>query len=68
MTIRISYIYRVIPTIRKHIEPEEALAGAAVAVRVEETLDDGIVISALEVIEARLFDGGLPMEAILQGF
>ena len=41
--------------IRKHIIPEEALAGACVAVRVEEPLDDGVVISGLQVIEARLF-------------
>ena len=43
-----------IVTIRKHIIPQEALAGACVAVGVEEALDDGIVISALEVVEACL--------------
>ncbi len=49
-----------IVTIRKHIIPQEALTGACVAVGVEEALDDGIVISGLEVIEARLRDCVLP--------
>ena len=43
--------------------PQETLACAGVGVGVEEALDDGIVISALEVIEARLFDEGLPLRA-----
>ena len=46
--------YWVILTVRKHIKPKEALAGAGVAVGVEETLDDWVVVSALEVIEFRL--------------
>ena len=59
----IAKICRTIPTIRKHIVPQEPLAGAGVAVRVEETLDDGIVISALEVIEARLYNGEVAMRS-----
>ena len=43
--------------------PEEPLAGAGVAVRVEEALDDGVVISGLQVIEARLFGEGIAIEA-----
>ena len=43
-----------IVAICKHIEPQEALAGAAVGVRVEKPLDDGVVVSGLQVIEARL--------------
>ena len=54
----------IIIAIRKHIEPEKALSGAAVGVGVEEALNDGVVISALEVIEARLFNGGLSLRAI----
>ena len=46
---------RAISAVCIHIVPEEALAGAAVGVRIEEPLDDGIVISGLEVIEASLF-------------
>ena len=59
---------RIIPAVRKHIVPQEALAGAAVGVCVEEALDDGIVISALQVIEARLFDCILPLRTICAGF
>ena len=47
-------INRIIPTVRKHIVPQEALTGAGVAVRVEEAAKGGVVISALEVVEARL--------------
>ena len=41
-------------TISKHIVPQEALAGAGVAVGVDESTEGGVVISALEVVEARL--------------
>ena len=44
-------IHRVIIAVRKHIVPQEALAGAAVGIGVEEPLDDGIVISALQIVE-----------------
>ena len=56
--------YRIAKTICKHIMPEEALAGACVSIRVEETLNDGVIISALQVVEARLFDCTLPKRAI----
>ena len=45
---------RTIPTVRKHIVAQEALAGAGVAVCVEESSEGRIVIYALEVIEAGL--------------
>ena len=54
---RIKEYQRIIPAVRKHIVPQEALAGAGVAVGVEEALDNGVVISALEVIEAGFYDG-----------
>ena len=44
----------IIPTVRKHIVPQETLACACVAVGVEEAAERWIVISALEVVEARL--------------
>ena len=47
--------HRIIPAVRKHIVTQEALSGAGVAVGVEEALDDGIVISGLQVIEPRLY-------------
>ena len=59
---------RIILTVRKHIVPQEALAGAAIGVCVEEALDDGVVISALEVVEACLFDCILPLRTICAGF
>ena len=54
MPRRIKIIDWIIPTIREHIVPQEALSGAAVGVCVEEALDNGVVISGLEVIEVRL--------------
>ena len=54
-TTRISIANRVIPAIRKHIVPQETLAGGGVGVGVDEAADLGIVISALEVIEPGLY-------------
>ena len=45
---------RVIPTVWEHVVPEKAMRSCSVAVSVQESLDDGIVISGLQVIEARL--------------
>ena len=61
-------IYRIIPTVRKHIVPQETLACAGVGVGVEEAAERWIVISALEVIEARFFDCGLSLRGILATF
>ena len=47
-------LYRIISAIRKHIVPEEALADTCVAVSVQESPERGVIISALQVIEARL--------------
>ncbi len=60
---RVRVIDRIIPAVREHIVSGEPLAGAGVAVRVEEPLDDGVVISGLQVIEARLFGGVGAIEA-----
>ena len=46
--------HRIVIAVRKHVVPDKPLAGAGVAVGVEEAAQGGIVISALEVIEARL--------------
>ena len=53
----------IIPAVCEHIVTKEALAGAGVAVGVEEALDDGVVVSALQVIEARLYDGEVAMRS-----
>jgi hypothetical protein len=50
--------------IRKRVITKESLAGAGVAVGIEEALDDGVVISGLQVVEARLCNCGLPLRAI----
>jgi len=39
---------------------EEALSGAGVAVRVDESADLGVIISALEVVESGFVGAALP--------
>ena len=56
MAGRVITVRRVIIAVRKHIVPKEALAGGGVAVGVDKSAEGGVVISALEVIEARFFD------------
>ena len=68
MPRRIAAENRIIPTVRKHIVPQEALAGGSVAVSVDKSAEGGVVISALEVIEARFSDCGLSLRAIWAGF
>ena len=63
MTIRVNCSYRIIPTVRKHIVPEEALPCAAVGVCVEEALDDGVIISALQIVEPGFFGLSVAIEA-----
>ena len=46
--------HRTVFTVRKHIVPQEALAGTGVAVSVEESAEGGVVVAGLEVVEARL--------------
>lgn len=50
----VKILYRAIIAICKHIDPQEALAGAGVAVRVEEAAKGGVIISTLEIVEACL--------------
>ena len=51
MPCRIDSVHRVIIAIRKHIEPGEALSRATVGIRIQETLNYGVVISALQIVE-----------------
>ena len=44
-------INRIIPTIRKHIVSEQALAGGNEYVGIEEPAPFGVIIPALEIIE-----------------
>ena len=50
-------------TVRKHIVPQEALAGAGVAVGVDKPSQNRVVISALQVVEVRLFGRAVAIEA-----
>ena len=55
MPVAVSIIHRPVLAVREHIIPEEARSGACVAVCIEEPLDDRIIVSALQVIEAGLY-------------
>ena len=43
--------HRVIIAVRKHIEPEDSLTSGGEGISVQKSPDDGVVISALQVIE-----------------
>ena len=43
--------YRVVVTIRKHIVTQEILTRGGEGIRIDESADSGIVISALQVVE-----------------
>ena len=63
VTSWIKTIRWVIPAIRKHIIPQEALTSAGVAVCVEEAAQGGVVVAALQVVEACLRCNLLPARA-----
>ena len=44
----------VVHAVGEHIEAQQAVVGIAVLVRIDKSANDGVVITALEVIEARL--------------
>ena len=47
----ITTIHRVVATIGKHVITEKTLPRASKGIRIDESADGGIVISALEVVE-----------------
>ena len=47
-------IYRLIPTVREHVRPEDALPCAGKCVRVDEPAYLGVIVPALEVVESHL--------------
>ena len=55
MTTRIAANNRIITAICKHIVSHEALASACKGIRIDESADAGIVISALEVVEPGIY-------------
>ena len=54
MTTVIRSMHWIIIAKHEHIVPKESLAGGGIGICVEEALDDGVIISALEIIEACL--------------
>ena len=54
MSVAVSVVHRPVLAVREHVVPEETGAGGGVAVGVDKPLDDGIVVSGLQVVEARL--------------
>ena len=44
---------RIVIAIREHVATEEALAGGGEGVCIDKSMDDGVVIAALEVIPSR---------------
>ena len=65
---RVGGVYRIVPAIRKHVVAQEPLAGGGVGVRVEEALEDRVIISALQVIPARLFRMRVAIGAFFAAF
>ena len=57
MSVGINSKYRAIPAVSKHIVTQETLTRRGEGVRIDETTDAGIVISALQVVEPG-FSGG----------
>jgi hypothetical protein len=54
--LRINWI---ITAVGKHVIAEDALAGGNEGIGVDEAADGGIVITALQIIEAGILGGGL---------
>ena len=59
VTAEISSANGVISTIGKHVIAQDALAGGNEGIGVDEAGDFGIIITALQVIEAGISSGGL---------
>ena len=56
-------VYRVIIAIGKHIVADDALSGAGIPIRVDEPAPCGVIIPALQVVEACFLDTGLAVGA-----
>ena len=59
MAIGITGITRVIITICEHVVTEESLPCGSKRIRIDESADAGIVISALEVVEPGISGGAV---------
>ena len=52
MAIRVNTIRRIIVAVCKHIKSGKAVTGAYIAVRIDEPANLGVIVTALEIIEA----------------
>ena len=52
MPIRVDAVYRVIVAVSEHIESGKAISCAGIAVRIDESANLGVIITALEIVEA----------------
>ena len=57
-----------IVTVSKHVIAKDTLTGAGEGIGIEESTQFGIVITGLEIIEARLCNGTLAMRVKLGSF
>ena len=55
ISVRIGSVHRIIPTICEHIADNKSLTGTGEGICADETAYCGIVISALQVVEAGFF-------------
>ena len=61
----IATVYRIIPTIGKHVIAQDALPGRNIAVGVDEAANLRVVITTLQIIEPGILDGGLAETPLL---
>ena len=66
MSVGINSKYRAIPAVSKHIVPQEALSGRSKRIRIDESADAGVVITALQVVEPG-FSGGAVAVMVFAG-
>ena len=53
---RTTVIYRIIPTVGKHIVAQDALSGGSKGSRIDKSTSFGVIISALEVVQTGLLE------------
>ena len=68
LPVSVVIIHRVIQTIGKHVVAQQALACGSKRIRIDESTDLGIVIAGLEVVQLRVLESKLAIEAKKAGF
>ena len=62
-TMPVQAIYRAVQAIYEHIVADNALASSCITIRINEPTNGGIIVSALEVVEAGLLVVDIPTVA-----